>query len=367
LHNLSQKLHQDIEKNNSNRQLYESIPIWEQEVTRLLQHPYLERLIGVNLTKFNHYLKCIGEVFPILNVNGDYRVNAPSHEISRSDKVHLFLTLYWLRQYPTVVNFETIFSIPSWAFSRLINRTLVALDSTLEDTATWPDDDEFEEIIWKFRDVFPTQFRQLAVIVDGTEIRIPRPRETNAEKATYSVKKKQHSITLLLMCTPHGKLIHCSEVLIGANDQSHWNNLNYRAWFENKNYGIAGDGGFTFNHKDAKFATKEIPIHGYTPFKRPPNGTLTEIEKKYNRILASIRVVVENVIGQLKKWRIINGVYRHFSVTTQNQIDFNLVVRVLVKLTAEKLQQRPLRSPTFKLPIADLLNPEDFVDEDISF
>jgi hypothetical protein len=277
LHNLSQNLHSDTAKNNSNCQLNQSIPIWEQEVSRLLQHPYLERLIGITLSEFNHYLKSIGEVLPFLNVNGDCQVDASACEISRSDKVHLFSTLYWLRQYPTVVNLETIFSIPCLSFSCLGNRTFVALDSTLEDTAMWPEDDEFEEIIWKFRDVFPTQFRQHAVIVDGTEIRIPRPKDSDAEKATYSVKKKQHSITLLMMCTPDGKLIHCSKVLTGTNDQSHWNSFNYRAWFENKNYRIAGDGGFTFNHKDSKLATKEIPIHCFTPFKRPSNGTLSDI------------------------------------------------------------------------------------------
>jgi hypothetical protein len=327
----------------------------------------LERLIGVNLRQFNEYLKSVREVFPFLNSKGDYRVNSSSREITRSDKVHLFLTLYWLRQYPTVVNFETIFGIPSWAFSRLINRTLVALDSTLEDTATWPTDDEFSEIVWKFRDVFPTQFRQLAVIVDGTEIRIPRPKDPIAERATYSVKKKQHSISLLLMCTPDGKLIHCSDVLIGSNDQSHWNNLNYRAWFENKNYGIAGDGGFTFNHQGGQFVTKEIPIHGFTPFKRPPNGTLTEHQKTYNRILSSIKAVIENVIGQLKKRRIIKGVYRHYSVTHRNQIDFNLVIRILVKLTAAKLQRNPLRSPDFRLPISDFLNNDYYSEDEGSF
>jgi hypothetical protein len=94
---------------------------------------------------------------------------------------------------------------------------------------------------------------------------------------------------------------------------------------------------------------------------------LTEAKKKYNRILASNRAVIENVIGQLKKWRIIKRVYCHFSVTTRNQIDFNLVIRVLVKLTAAKLKQRPLRSATFKLPIADLLDSEDFSDKDNLF
>lgn len=362
-------------KNDTENNLVESIalppqqtqPIWEMEVKRLLKHPFLERLIGISKTQFRQYLRTIREVLPDLNINGQYREYETSRQITRSDKVHLFITMYWLRQYPTVVNFETIFGIPSWAFTRLVNRTLNALDLTVEDATPWPTDDEFCKIVWKFRDVFPTKFRQLAVVVDGTEIRIPRPKDPIAQKASYSVKKKQHSVTLLLMCTPDGKLIHCSEVLIGANDQAHWNNLNYRQLFEGKCYGVAGDSGFTFNHKWPKPGTNEIPIIGFTPYKKPKGGNLTSEQRRYNRILSSIRVVVENVIAQLKRWRIIKGVYRHFSMTSNNQIDFNLVIRVLVKLVSKKLENHPLRSPRFKLPISDLLNSDDFSDEDFSF
>jgi hypothetical protein len=324
----------------------------------------LERLIGITKAEFDNYLKCIREIFPQLNAQGNYRQNETDKEITRSDKVHLFITLYWLRQYPTVVNFETIFGICSWAFTRLVNRTLIALDSTLEDATPWPTDDEFMQIMWKYRDVFPTKFRNLAVIVDGTEIQIQRPKDPIAQREAYSVKKKQHSISLLVMCTPDGQLVHCSEVLLGANDQKHWNDLNLRKWFEDKCYGVAGDGGFTFNHKGVKPETKEIPIYGFTPYKKPPGGELNDEQKRYNRILSSIRVVVENVIAQLKKWRIIKGVYRHFSLTRHNQIDFNLVIRVLVKLTSSKLKRHPLRAPGWRLPIADLLSSEDFSDDD---
>jgi hypothetical protein len=73
--------------------------------------------------------------------------------------------------------------------------------------------------------------------------------------------------------------------------------------------------------------------------------------------------VIENVIAQLKKWRIIKGVYRHYVVTHHNQIDFNLVIRILVKLTAAKLQRKPLRSPEFRLSISDLLNNDDSNEE----
>jgi hypothetical protein len=147
-----------------------------------------------------------------------------------------------------------------------------------------------------------------------------------------------------LICTPDGKLIHCSEVLIGANNQSNWNKQNYRQGFENKFYGVAGDAGFTFNHEVQKSDKNEIPIYGFTPH-RKMSIERTKEQKRFNRIRPSIQVVVENVIAQLKKWRIVKGVFRHLSVNFNNQINSELVIRVLVKLTAEKLENHPLRSP----------------------
>jgi hypothetical protein len=66
------------------------------------------------------------------------------------------------------------------------------------------------------------------------------------------VKKKQHSLTLLLICQADGKIIYASYPLLGSSDQRHWNELNLRDLFENKKYGIIGDSGFTFNHKDGE-------------------------------------------------------------------------------------------------------------------
>jgi hypothetical protein len=88
-------------------------PICEEEVSRLLKHPYLERLIGISKKRFKEYLHEIRPMLSNLNAKGEYRQYQTSRQIERSDKVHLFLTLYWLRQYPTVVNFETIFGVPS--------------------------------------------------------------------------------------------------------------------------------------------------------------------------------------------------------------------------------------------------------------
>jgi hypothetical protein len=50
-------------------------------------------------------------------------------------------------------------------------------------------------------------FSNLGAIVDGTEIRVPRPSDNELQKTVYPKKKHQHSVTVLLICTPRGHLI----------------------------------------------------------------------------------------------------------------------------------------------------------------
>jgi hypothetical protein len=63
------------------------------------------------------------------------------------------------------------------------------------------------------------------------------------------------------------------------------NELDLRSRFVNKNYGIAGDGGFYFNRK-----SDTIPIIGYIPIKKQKNDSLTSEQKNYNRKLSELRV-----------------------------------------------------------------------------
>jgi hypothetical protein len=75
---------------------------------------------------------------------------------------------------------------------------LVALDQSLPDI-TWPTDDEFNDLLVKFRHVGPDDFANLIVVVDGTEIPIRRPKDNEIKKQFYSPKKKQYSVTFLLI------------------------------------------------------------------------------------------------------------------------------------------------------------------------
>jgi transposase, IS4 family len=47
------------------------------------------------------------------------------------------------------------------------------------------------------------------------------------------------------------------------------------------------------------------------PKKKPRNGTLTPQEKEENRRISSVRVRIEHVIGDIKRYRIIHDIIRY--------------------------------------------------------
>jgi hypothetical protein len=256
----------------------------------------------------------------------------------------------WLRQYITDNLLSAFFGIFNFALNRIIKRTLVVLDQSLPDV-TWPTDDELNELCVKFRHIGPDDFANFIVVVDGTEIPIRRPKDIEIQKQFYSTKKKQYSVTILLIVSLDGRILYFLNPQIGSSDQHHWNCLQLRQLFVNKPYGIIGDAGFTFNPLRSSQNGNELEIMGATRKKRSPHGELSDEDKHHNQILSSLRAVVENVIAQIKNWKIFSGIFRHFSPSRNNQIDFDLVVIVVTKIVAQQLQHRPLRHKGWQILI----------------
>jgi hypothetical protein len=189
----------------------------------------------------------------------------------------------------------------------------------------------------------------LVCVVDGTGIRILRPSQPIEERSTYSVKKRQHSFTLILICLLDGRLIFGSEPMIGANDQSHWNALQLREKFVNKNYGVIGDGGFTFNHKDEEKRSGEIPNLDAVPHRKPRKGKVNENQKLENRVTSQYRLVIENLNGRLKGWQIFsNETCRYFSLIENNQIDIQLLTKAILLLKVFYNKYHPIRKEGWK-------------------
>jgi hypothetical protein len=56
---------------------------------------------------------------------------------------------------------------------------------------------------------------------------------------------------------------------------------------------------------------KHLHANSQTPHRKPPKKQLPKEQKAFNRKLASDRIVVENVIGKLKVFRILQERYRN--------------------------------------------------------
>ena len=140
----------------------------------------------------------------------------------------------------------------------------------------------------------------------------------------------------------NGEIIYFSPLRIGAHDQSHWNELELRKWFIGKPYGILGNGGFTFNPDPT-----EPAINGKKPFKKPPHGTLTLDQKRFNQKLSEMQVMVENSIAAIKSFKIMSTVFRHWRYG-QGQINGNDILRVCVCLANRRIQRVPLCAPDWK-------------------
>jgi transposase, IS4 family len=116
----------------------------------------------------------------------------------------------------------------------------------------------------------------------------------------YSGKKKRHTLKNVLFVDESGSIHFLSDTYEGrVHDKC-----------------IADEAGYTLPnasilYQDAGFQGFPLPgVQIMQPKKKPRNGTLTPQEKEENRRISSVRVRIEHVIGDIKRYRIIHDIIR---------------------------------------------------------
>ena len=65
-------------------------------------------------------------------------------------------------------------------------------------------------------------------------------------------------------------------------------------------------------YRDSAFQGREQPgVRVHQPKKKPPGGKLLAEDKEANRLISSIRVVIEHIIAGVKRCRIVKDVFRN--------------------------------------------------------
>jgi hypothetical protein len=195
----------------------------------------------------------------------------------------LFLTLFWFTHYPTLGLISAIFGMHERTIIRILKQTIEGMKSKLKNEVQWSSDDVLESKLKDFTFFQNSDFEDVVCVVDGTEIRVSRPSIEPYQTKLYSGKKK-HSLNVLFIVLLTGEIIFCSPFRIGSHDQAQWNELKLREKFIDKNFGIIGDGGFTFNRK-----TDTVNMRGYKPKKAKPGEQLSENDKAIGKTLESLQ------------------------------------------------------------------------------
>ena len=136
--------------------------------------------------------------------------------------------------------------------------------------------------------------------LDATERAVPRSVDGERQKYEYSGKKGYHTQKNLLLSEEQNRILYLSPTVAGSiHDKALADEMELAFLPEQS---LLLDLGFVgYQPEGAKTIL---------PFKKPYQGELSEYDKLYNRLLASIRVRVEHVLAGIKRIRIVKDKIR---------------------------------------------------------
>jgi hypothetical protein len=156
----------------------------------------------------------------------------------------------------------------------------------------------------KTREEVEEYFPGFMAFTDCTEQPIPRPKNRKKRKLCYSGKKKKHTVKNLYTANQKGLLIYKTKY------KQRGRRHDYKVYKKNhpdlpKDVMSMYDLGFLGVEKDFPEQKSLLPI------KREKDHELTKVQKEYNKNHSAKRIVIEHAICRIKKYRIMNDVFRN--------------------------------------------------------
>jgi hypothetical protein len=247
---------------------------------KIKNHPQVfQRLFGVSVGEFESILS---KVTPLWQKKVVERYKRPgrNHKLVLADRV-LMLLLYY-RSYISQFFVGFLFGLDDSQVCRSIKalEPLLATVTALSKTRQLSQKD-IEEII-----------------MDATEQPIERPKR--GQKTFYSGKKKRHTVKTEIRVTPQGRIIHVSKTRPGSIHDFAMHQEEPPLPEDTRAFVDSGYQGLDKLHPCTEL-----------PYKASKHKPLDDEDKAYNRALARVRIKVENVIAQLKSFKILAERYRN--------------------------------------------------------
>lgn len=270
----------------------------------LSQHPTVfQKCTGLTVTLFD---QLVDDVVPLYLEAEARRLSRPDrerdlgagHPFELELRDHLLLTVIWLRLYPIHEVLGYLFAVSDSTVSRLLERVLPVLEQAGRDTMRLPDPGR------KRRRQLPDLLQdipELTVIVDSFEQRVQRPPN---EDSHYSGKKKQHTLkSQVAVDGDTGRIVDVSVSVPGPTADIRL--LEQSGLLERlpEEVGVGGD--------LAYLKLSKLRRSGFSPRRKPRGRDRPSEDVLYNRAFSQFRIIVEQTIGQLRRFQSITATDRN--------------------------------------------------------
>lgn len=208
---------------------------------------------------------------------------------------NLLFILFYLKLYPLQVIIGFLFGLSQSRANEIIHELTTVLCLALRNMNCMPERDP------QMLSVHLVEEEQ-DLSLDGTERRIQRPTDDDTQKLYYSGKKKAHTVKQILVVGNNDRKVkYLGDVHEGKkHDKKIADEENIK--FTDGTV-LFQDGGFQGYHPE--------DVEVVQPVRKPKGGELTDAQKEGNRLISSIRVVVEHVIAGVKRLHIVKDIFRN--------------------------------------------------------
>lgn len=270
----------------------------------LSQHPNVfQKCTGLTVGLFE---QLIDDVLPMyveaeqqrLSSRPRQRAMGAGHPFELELHDHVLLTVIWLRLYPIHEVLGYLFAVSDSTVSRLIERMLPILEQSGRDGMRLPDPGR------KRRRQLPDLLKaipELTVIVDSFEQRVQRPPNDDSH---YSGKKKQHTLkSQLAVDSDSGRIIEVSDSVPGPTADSKLLQDSRLLDRLPDEVGVGGD--------LAYMKLVKLRRDGFSPRRKPRGKQRPPQDVVYNRAFSQFRIVVEQSIGQVRRFQSVTATDRN--------------------------------------------------------
>lgn len=209
---------------------------------------------------------------------------------------NLFFILFYDKNYVLQEIMGFIFGINQSRANELIHELTPILKSSLKTLGCIPERNGLE------LEKYLQDEEQKDLLIDATEREIQRPSNDELQKFYYSGKAHCHTVKNIIVGGLNDRRVkYLGKTVEGKKHDKKAADEDLIRYPNGTNL-----------HDDTGFLGYEPSnVNVIQPEKKPKGGILTDEQKKENRLISSVRVVVEHIISGVKRLHIVKQVFRN--------------------------------------------------------